>query len=983
MIKIFSQIFLLIFCLILYTCYPKKPLTEYVDPFIGTDGTGHTFPGATTPFGMVQLSPDTRDGGWENCSGYHSSNPTILGFSHTHLSGTGAIDYGDILIVPSTGELQLEAGDEETPELGYRSHFQHKTEIAKPGYYAVTLDDHNIRAEMTVTPRVGFHRYTFPRKSSPYIIIDLAHGLGDQTTESELNFVEPNKITGFRHSKGWAKNQYLFFSAEFSESFSSFGLADNGIFESEKKHGKGNNIQGAVFFDDLSEPLLIKVSISAVDLSGAENNLSSELPHWDFDLIRKQAELSWEKELSVVQILSGRETEKTIYYTALYHSFIAPNIYHDVDGRYRGADLNIHHTEKGSGMYTVFSLWDTFRATHPLFTLLKPSLAEDLVRALLTKQQEGKLLPVWELAANETGTMIGYHSVPVITDAYVKGLRNFDSSIALEAMTLSAEQNHLGLSSYKREGYIALEEENESVSKTLEYAYDDWCIAVLADSLRNDKIANQYYRRALNYQNVYDPKTGFMRGKKFGGWDKPFDPFEVNATFTEANSWQYTFFAPHDTEGLINLMGGPETFSTKLDSLFSVSPKLTGRHQPDITGLIGQYAHGNEPSHHFAYLYSYAGRPWKTQERVQQIMEELYTSKRNGLCGNEDCGQMSSWYNFSALGFYPVTPGKDYYVFGTPLFEFVTIHLENGNIFSIKAPNISSKNKYIQSVTLNGKEYTKLFIKHKDIMNGGMLVFKMGDSPNKSWGIKPADIPESKLPIKAVINPVIEAPEKAFIKPMEIALESITKDATIHYTIDGKIPNKSSTVYSKPFSLNQSSMVRAIAIQDGFVPSYIENVSYYKLPYEINITYHEPYSSQYTAGGDKGLFDTIRGISTAWGAWQGWQGNDFDATINLGEPRNVHSITATFLQNAVSWIWLPKIVSFSVSSDGTHFQNIKQLNHEISLREYTPTILDFKTNIDMQIQFVRIQAKNIEACPDWHPGAGGPTWIFIDEIVIQ
>ena len=969
--------------MVLYSCSSKTPVTNYVDPFIGTDGTGHTFPGATTPFGMVQLSPDTRDGGWENCSGYHASNSTILGFSHTHLSGTGAIDYGDILMVPATGNLQLDPGSEDNPESGYRSQFRHETELAEPGYYAVTLDDHDIRAELTVTPRVGFHRYTFPLGTSPHIIIDLIHGLGDRTTDANLNIVNSNKVTGMRRSTGWAKNQYLYFSAEFSEPFSSYGIAEEGNYLKGKKNGRGEHIKGVLFFDTLSKPLLVKVSLSAVNVSGAEKNMISELLHWDFDFIRKQADASWEKELSVVEIQSENEIEKTIYYTALYHSFIAPNIYYDVDGRYRGADLDIHSVEDGSGMYTVFSLWDTFRATHPLFTILKPSLAEDFVRTLLTKQKEGNLLPVWELAANETGTMIGYHSIPVITDAYVKGLRNFDVNYALDAMILSAEQNHLGLSSYKKEGYIALEEENESVSKTLEYAYDDWCIAVLADSLGKKKIADHFYRRALNYQNVFDPKTGFMRGKKFGGWDKPFDPFEVNATFTEANSWQYSFFAPQDTEGLINLMGGTDSFIDKLDSLFSVSQTLTGRHQPDITGLIGQYAHGNEPSHHFAYLYSFVGQPWKTQERVRKIMDELYTSNRDGLCGNEDCGQMSSWYNFSALGFYPVTPGKDYYVFGTPLFESVSVHLENGNTLLIQAPNVSKKNKYIQSISLNEEPYTQLFLTHHDIMKGGELIFYMGDSPNKSFGKNPKDTPESGLPMNAVINPVIHAPEKAFQNSMEISIESITPNASIHYTLDGSTPTKASMQYKTPLNLHQSTVVKAIAIQDGLLPSYVEEVSYYKLPYEINITYHEPYSYQYTAGGDKGLFDTIRGISTAWGGWQGWQGNDFYATINLGELRQVHSITATFLQNAVSWIWLPQAVSFFTSTDGKSFEKVEQFIHDIPLTEYTPTILDFKSDIDQHIQFFRIHAKNIETCPDWHPGAGGPTWIFIDEIVIE
>ena len=911
------------------------------------------------PFGMVQLSPDTRDGGWENCSGYHSSNSTILGFSHTHLSGTGAIDYGDILIIPATGKLQLDPGEEDMPESGYRSRFRRKTEVAEPGYYAVTLDDHSIRAELTATSRVGFHRYTFPKGSFPHVIIDLVHGLGDRATETILNIIGPNKVTGMRRSTGWAKDQYIYFIAEFSHPFSSFGISDSSAFIEGDESGSGAKVKGAVFFDELKGPLLIKVALSAVDIPGAENNMNAELPGWDFDEVRTQALETWENELSVIEIPDNDKTKKTIFYTALYHSFIAPNIFYDVDGRYRGADLQIHKSEEGSGMYTVFSLWDTFRAAHPLYTLLKPAFSEDLVRTLLTKQKEGGLLPVWELAGNETGTMIGYHSIPVIADAYVKGLRNFDVHSALDAMILSAEQDHLGLSSYKQEGYIALEEENESVSKTLEYAYDDWCIAVMADSLGKQDVANHFYRRSLNYQNVYDPNTGFMRGKKYGGWDKPFDPFEVNATFTEANSWQYSFFAPHDTEGLVSLMGGNNFFIEKLDSLFSVSPNLTGRHQPDITGLIGQYAHGNEPSHQFAYLYTYAGEPWKTQEKIRQIMDDLYTSTRDGLCGNEDCGQMSSWNVFSAMGFYPVTPGKDYYVFGAPYFESAKIHLENGKTFSVHAPKVSSKNKYIQSVKLNGKSYTKLFISHRDIMKGGELFFQMGAKPNKKRGANSVDLPESSLPIRAVINPVVDAPEKAFLEPMTITMKNIMVDATIHFTTDGSIPDETSPIYTEPFQINQSSLVQAVAMKDEFYPSYVEKVKYYKLPFEINIKYHEPYSSQYTAGGNKGLFDTIRGISTAWGAWQGWFGPDFDATIDLGKVREIQFVTATFLQNAGSCIWLPKFVSFSISKDGKRFRKIEQLTHDIPLREYEPTIINFTAEVNQEIQFIRINAKNI------------------------
>ncbi len=975
-----SVTFLLLLC---FSCSPKVSVTDYVDPFIGTAASGHTFPGATMPFGMVQLSPDTRNSGWDNCSGYHSSNPTILGFSHTHLSGTGAIDYGDILVMPSSGEIQIMPGDENAPETGYRSAFDHKTETAEPGYYAVTLDDDNIRAELTVSPRAGMHRYTFSSSEPAHILFDLQHGLGDNVIASSLAITGENKISGIRRSRGWAKDQYIFFTAEFSKPFDSFGIAIDDQFNQDLLSASGKNIKGVFTFNDPEGPLLVKVAISAVDIAGAGKNLAAEIKGWDFDYIRLRAQQAWIEELSVVTIKGGTLEEKTNFYTALYHSFIAPNTYQDVDGRYRGADLNIHTLPANENIYTVFSLWNTFRATHPLFTVLKPSFAEELVRTLLTKTAEGGLLPVWELAANETGSMIGYHSIPVIVDAFMKGLRNFDHEAALNVMVESAMQDHLGLDTYRSEGYIALEWENESVSKTLEYAYDDWCIAIMADDMGKSEIADLFYRRSLNYLNVFDAETEFMRGKKFGTWVTPFDPSEVNSIYTEANAWQYSFFIPHDINGMIEMMGGESDFSNKLDQLFTVSSDLSGRHQPDITGMIGQYAHGNESSYNYAYLYNYTGRAFKTQEQVRQIMDNLYTTGRDGLCGNEDCGQMSAWYIFSAIGFYPVTPGQDFYAIGVPLFEEVSLHLENGKSFTIKAPGASSDNKYIQSATLKNEDYSASFIKHADIMAGGVLEFVMGSTPNIEWGFSPTDRPFSTLKLQAVMNPTITNPARAFLDKIAIMMDCGTPGADIYYTLDGSTPSASARRYQQPITISQSTHVQAIAMKDGLLPSYIESVRYTKLPYDINITYHEPYSLQYTAGGNKGLFDSVRGISTAWGSWQGFYDRDFYGTIDLGKVRDIYSVTATFLQNADSWIWMPEEVIFEVSNDGRKFNKIDSYTHQVPLTEYEPTIMDFKAKLAYPVRYIRIRGKTIGVCPEWHPGSGNPSWVFIDEIVIE
>ncbi len=962
--------------------HESKRLTDYVDPFIGTAGTGHTFPGATLPFGMVQLSPDTRDRGWANCSGYHSDNTSILGFSHTHLSGTGAIDYGDILVMPTVGEIQINPGDEAEPSTGYRSTFSHDSESAEPGYYAVTLEDHNIRAELTATTRTGMHRYTFPQSDNAHILFDLKHGLGDMVTDSYLKITGDSEIVGFRRSKGWAADQYVYFVAQFSKPFKSAQLALDDQF-TDQKMLNGTNVKGVFTFDtEADESIVLKVAISPVDENGARQNLDEESPGWNFDTIRNQASDRWEKELSLVTVKGGTESEKINFYTAIYHAFIAPNIFSDVDGRYRGADLEIHTNEPGDNMYTVFSLWDTFRATHPLFTILKPNLAQDLVRTLITKEKEGDLLPVWELAGNETGTMIGYHAIPVITDAYVKGLRNFDVDYALKAMVESAMGDHEGLDSYRSQGYIPFEKQNESVSITLEYAYDDWCIAVLADSLNQNEIANTFYQRSKNYINVYNPDVGFMQGRKFSQWITPFNPKEVTTAYTEANSWQYSFFIPHDIDGMMNLMGGEQDFTEKLDELFSTGSSLPGREAPDITGLIGQYAHGNEPSHNFAYLYNYVGQPWKTQNRTRQIMDEMYLPNRVGLCGNEDCGQMSAWYVFSAMGFYPVTPGQSTYAIGTPIFEEVIIHQENGNDFIVRADAPSSQNRYIQSATLNGSQYNKSFITHNQITSGGSIEFSMGDQPNRNWGTNQSDRPNSSVERSLTQNPVISSDKRAFIDSLAISMSTINENQ-IHYTLDGSVPNEQSTPYTNPIMLNESADVNAIAISTEGVMSQVESLTFTKIPYKATIRYNTPYNPQYTAGGNLGLFDTIRGQKHSWGAWQGWEKDDFDAVVDLGQIRQVDSITTTFLQNTGSWIWLPQSVTFQGSQDGKNYSDLGTISHQVPLRTDDSVIHDFKISMDQKIRYIRIMADNRGTCPDWHSGAGRPSWIFIDEIQID
>src|SRR6266850_1737643 len=719
----------------------QMDLARFVDPFIGTAGHGHTFPGATMPFGMVQLSPDTRLTGWDGSSGYHYSDHIIYGFSHTHLSGTGISDYGDILLMPTVGDVYLNALNGDKTEKGYASTFSHESETARPGYYSVRLDDENILVELTATKRAGMHRYTYPATKGANIILDLAHR--DKVVDSWLRITGGTTVVGWRRSEAWARNQVVYFAAEFSQPFTFWGVAGNDQVMEGLREVRGQNVKAFFTFDASSgAPILVKVGLSAVSVEGARKNLAAEL--------------------NQIQVTGGAEVQRENFYTALYHAMIAPNLFMDVDGQYLGRDFKIHRSE-GHDNYTVFSLWDTFRAAHPLYTVIDQKRTIDFIRTFLAQYEQGGRLPVWELAANETDTMIGYHAVSVIADAAAKGIDGFDKEKALDAMKHSAELRHFGLDAYTDHGYIASEAERESVSKTLEYAYDDWCIAQMARRLGHIDVYNRYIARAQSYKNLFDSASGFMRPRTNTGWLQPFDPRNVDFNFTEANSWQYTFFVPQDISGLIELMGGKEKFARKLDELFTGESKTTGREQADITGLIGQYAHGNEPSHHLAYLYDYVGQPWQTQSRVSQIMDRFYLPSPDGLIGNEDCGQMSAWYVLSAAGFYPVTPGQPSYAIGTPLFPELRFNLENGKSFVIKARDVSARNIYIQSATLNGQPYRYSYLLHKDLMNGGELVFQMGPQPNHGWGSGISDIPTSYIALERIVpGPVLEAPANTF-----------------------------------------------------------------------------------------------------------------------------------------------------------------------------------------------------------------------------
>jgi predicted alpha-1,2-mannosidase len=928
----------------------QKDLTQYVNPFIGTGGHGHTFPGAIVPFGMVQLSPDTRLTGWDGCSGYHYSDSIIHGFSHTHLSGTGISDYGDILLIPAVGR-------------DYSGRFQHQNEKATPGYYSVKLDDENILVELTATARVGMHRYTFPRTEDANIIIDLAHR--DKVIDHGFRTVGVNMVVGWRRSQAWAKDQIVYFAVEFSQPYTAHGVTDT----DKKSFFRFDTRTGA--------PILVKVGISAVDIDGALKNLHAELTHWDFNRVKSDAKAAWNAELNKIAVNGGTAAQLTNFYTSMYHVMTAPNLFMDVDGRYRGRDFKPHVADDFSN-YTVFSLWDTFRAAHPLYTIIDRKRTRDFIKTFLAQYEQGGRLPVWELAANETDTMIGYHAVSVIADAVAKGIDRFDLNLAYEAMKQSAElRRHRGLGAYIDQGFIETEDERESVSKVLEYAYDDWCIAQVARKLGWTADYERYSARAQSYKNVFDRATGFMRPRSNGNWVEPFDPREVTFAFTEANSWQYTFYAPHDVSGLIALMGGREQFASKLDQLFTAESRITGREQVDITGLIGQYAHGNEPSHHLAYLYNYVGQSWKTQARVRQIMDQFYKPEPDGLIGNEDCGQMSAWYVLSAAGFYPVTPGSTVYAIGSPLFPEVRFNLEYEKSFVVRAINASDRNVYIQSATLNGKIYNKSFLLHEDLVAGGELVFIMGPQPNVKWGTGAGNEPVSRIDGPQIVPvPVIKAAGQTFRGRMQIGLDGIDERvAHLYYTTDGSEPSTKSQRFTKPFFIEADTTVKALAIARDGSRSLIATATFHRIPHDWKITLQSRYSSQYTGGGDFAVIDGLRG-TTNWsgGAWQGYQGKDFVAVLDLAKVQDVSKVSAGFLQDVGSWIWMPARVEFELSMDGRTFGPAIAIVNDVSEKQESVVIKDFVKSIPPQkARYVRIKAVNLRV----------EGWVFIDEIFIQ
>ena len=970
--------------------------SKWVNPFIGSGGHGHTFPGPTMPFGACQLSPDTRLEGWDGCGGYHYSDSVIYGFSHTHLSGTGVSDYGDILLMPVTIEMRVD-------NYQFASHFSHRNEKASAGYYQVFLDDPKVNVELTSTLHGGVHRYTFPKDKEPYLVLDLKHR--DEVINTLLEKVDDYTVRGYRFSRAWARNQQVFFEIKFSAPI------DEILYEQQQTSSETISIQPEKALQCLikfkpsnktenssnAQVLTVKCAISGVDMNGAHKNLVAEMPDtkWDFGYYRQMAEKAWDKELSKIKFtktiasadklnglkLKKYEDEKYIFYTALYHSMIHPSLYSDVDGRYRGRDNAIHSTEGKFDYYTVFSLWDTYRALHPLLSIIDTKRTNDFIHTFIKQYEQGGRLPIWELSSNETNCMIGYHVVSVIWDAYNKGIRNYDVEKAYEAMTsiathytdyegsganfkmkLEAREGAAdadALESYCKFGYVRADDSHESVSKTLEYAYNDWCIAQMARALKKDKDYEYYLNRSQNWINVYDPNTGFMRARKNGCLYEPFSPYMVDNNFTEANSWQYSFYLPHDVLGYLDVLGSRDKMESALDQLFTAKTQTEGREQSDITGLIGQYAHGNEPSHHIAFLYNYLGKSEKMNKIITQICDSFYLNTPDGLIGNEDCGQMSAWYVCAKSGIYPTCPGENNY-----------------DALGGAATNLIST--YLNPIPVDGKIYHSRYEGNYQAKRKMILPKIKGSEVYRTFPMR-AD----KLKITSTV-PFIQNAPRIFTDSVRIEMASPKKGLPIYYSLNN---NEKFQNYTAPFYLKESTDIKFYSLRN--TETYLmQYASFTKLPNDRKIILKNEYNKSYSAGGPQGLMDGIYGkLNWRAGDWQGYQGQDIEVIMAFEEPRNIKKLTANFLEDQNSWIFYPKEIEFYVSVDSVNWTLVNRIPTLKSDHADGPSISKFDTKYSTikkeEYRYAKLVAKNFGPMPQWHEGRGNPTFIFIDEFEVE
>ena len=951
-----------------HSAISQKNYAALVNPFIGTSAHGHTYPGSSSPFGMVQLSPDTRLSGWDGCSGYHYTDSAIYGFSHKHLSGTGIADYCDILFMPFSRKTEWKNEQ-------YKSSFSHDNEYAHAGYYSVLLDKDQIKAELTTTPRTGIHRYTYQKGKASRILIDLAHR--DEVLESYIEKINEYEFKGLRRSRGWSQDQVEYFYVRFNLPVKSFVTAIDDK-ETALNKTSGKNIKAVLDFGITNKPVVGKVGISAVSEEGAKLNLDAEAGNKTFERLKLEAEAAWNKELSKIEV-EGSKNEEQIFYTSLYHCLLSPNIYQDVDGSFRGMDKKIHK-DTSFNNYTVFSLWDTYRAEHPLLNIIDQKRSLDFIKTFLAHYKYGGMMPVWELSAHESYVMIGYHSIPVILDALAKGINRFDAEQALKAITEYAESNRFGLAYYRTKGFISNDDEHESVSKTIEYAYDDWCIAMLAQKLGNQQIADRYFKRSLSYRNVFDRSVGFSRGKVGNAWYQNFDPAEVNNFFTEGNSWQYSFSAPHDVKGLIEMYGGKERFSERLNEMFTTSSKLSGRKQVDVTGLIGQYAHGNEPSHHIAYLFNYVGLPWRTQELVHRICKEFYTNMPDGLIGNEDCGQMSAWYVMSALGFYQSCPGSNMFEVGTPLFKKAKIHLENGKAITINAPAADSKHFYVKGFKLNGKSTNSSWFTYDDIKNGGEIEFALDSVAGKAFGIAERDWPVTETVAgDFVLAPFVEADSLRFFDSASVQLRSF-EDAEIFYRQKGM---KDFARYISPIHLSSNDSLVFFARKGPHRSAFLSH-QFIKLPKDRKVIAMDAINTMYKADSANTLFDGVLG-NKQWrnGEWISYYAKDATIVVDLFRERKIKFAGVHCLQDVGPWIIYPAAIEVYASDNNNDFKIVKLIKNSFDNKREGVFLQTLGANLDIKARYLKFVIKNGGKLPAWHESAGNDSHLFIDELIIE
>ncbi|MGQ1788297.1 GH92 family glycosyl hydrolase [Saccharicrinis sp. GN24d3] len=986
----------------------QRPI-DYVDPMIGTDGIGHTFPGATVPFGMVQLSPSNDFKSWNWCSGYHYSDSVLKGFAHTHISGAGLAGLGDILLMPMVGEVKLNPGTEEDPESGYRSRFSHDREKASAGYYSVMLDDYDVHVELTASERVGCHRYTLGKEGRLNVIIDPTHNIMEKVLDTGVEFLSETEFRGYKKCDGEAGERTVYFYAKFSKPVSGYGLAKDDEIITEVFKLNGNNTKAFVQFDLQSdEALEVQVALSFVSYKGAKANYEAEVKGNSFEETLAEAKHKWSEKLNKIHVKGTSESDKRIFYTGMYHSFISPNLVSDVDGKYW---LEGKAYPSKIPQYSNYSTWDTYRALNPLFTIIEQGKTAEFVNSLTSRYTETKVgLPVWECLGHDNVCMIGYNAVSPLADAALKDIPGIDKekvyqAVRAAAMSLekhSPNYDKNGMAEYIRLGYVPAEL-NCAVSKTTEQNYYDWCISQLAKKLGNQNDAALFAERSMGYKNLYHPVKKFLYSKYTTGEWREMNPKvwdDLIANYVSGNIWGYSAYVPHDVNGLIELMGGKEVFALWLDDIFADTTQIGGHTHVDISGFIGKYGHGDEPSQHMPYLYNYAGQPWKTQEKVRQVINDFYFDLPDGLVNNDDLGQMSAWYIFSSMGFYPVCPGDMKYIIGSPLFKEVVLNLENGKQFKVKAKNKPKENIYIQSVMLNGQPYTKTYLTHDQIMDGGELICIMGSTPNKDWGTKQGDLPYAKVDLnknqsalpKITYKPYDKDNSEVFEGSRRIELTCHTSNAKIYYTLDGRTPNKRSGAYKKPIIISKTSNLKAIAYANGMEQSFIYERTYYagRRFAELEkgfpkITLLNESKKFGDADGSMLLDLEIGSESFNDSRWTGFDGEDMVATIDFGQPISINNVSIGYLSNTGVWIFPPSSVRISVSMDNDNYNTIGYQKLNFSQEEMGKPFLrrqDFQLG-RTEARYLKVKVNNFGLVPDWHAAAGHKGWLFVDEILIN